>query len=146
MHIKGKCHCGNIDFSLDWPADASEIPARACGCSFCIKHGGVWTANPAATMRANIHDDSLVSKYEFGTRTAIFYICSRCGAVPFATSEIDGNLYAVANVNTFEGLDQFTLVRSAANFDSEDKDSRLARRTRNWIAGVAIFVGSKAVQ
>ena len=44
MLIHGKCHCGNISFSLTWEPDPGEIPARACTCSFCTKHGGVWTS------------------------------------------------------------------------------------------------------
>src|SRR5262249_9564686 len=41
MLISGRCHCGNISFALDWRPETSEIPARACTCSFCVKHGGV---------------------------------------------------------------------------------------------------------
>jgi len=33
MLIHGKCHCGNIAFSLTWEPDPAEIPARACACS-----------------------------------------------------------------------------------------------------------------
>jgi hypothetical protein len=44
MLISGRCHCGNISFALDWRPEPSEIPARACICSFCAKHGGVWTS------------------------------------------------------------------------------------------------------
>ena len=32
--------------SLTWDPDPKEIPARACDCTFCQKHGGVWTSNP----------------------------------------------------------------------------------------------------
>jgi hypothetical protein len=35
MLINGKCHCGNIAFTLGWEGEPPEIPARACGCSFC---------------------------------------------------------------------------------------------------------------
>ena len=47
MVIHGKCHCGNISFDLTWEPDSAEIVTRACTCSFCMKHGGVWTSNPA---------------------------------------------------------------------------------------------------
>ena len=39
MLIRGKCHCGNISFSLTWDPDPKESPARACDCTFCQKHG-----------------------------------------------------------------------------------------------------------
>jgi len=95
MLLTGKCHCGNIAFALDWKGGPAGIPARACGCSFCIKHGGVWTSNPDSRLAVTIRDSALTSKYVFGTRTA-------------------------------------------ASFEGEDVESRLARRRRNWIADVRI--------
>jgi hypothetical protein len=77
-----------------------------------------------------------VSKYVFGTRTATFHVCSRCGTVPLVTSEIANHLHAVVNVNAIENVDPAWLHRSAAHFDAEDVESRLARRSHNWIADV----------
>jgi hypothetical protein len=136
MLLHGKCHCGNIAFQLDWDGDPHEIPARACGCSFCVKHGGVWTSNPRARLTVAIGDPALVSKYAFGTRTATFHVCSRCGSVPLVTSEIDSHLYAVVNVNVLEDVDPSWLRRASASFEGEDIEARLGRRKRNWIADV----------
>jgi len=141
MLIRGSCHCGNISFSLAWDPDPAEIPARACTCSFCTKHGGVWTSNPKGSLRISIGDPSLVSRYAFGTRTAEFHTCARCGIVPVVTSRIDDHLYAVVSVNSFEGVDQALLRRAPASFDGEGADSRLARRKRNWIADVEYIGG-----
>ncbi|HET7766500.1 MAG TPA: hypothetical protein VFK92_15560 [Burkholderiales bacterium] len=136
MLIHGKCHCGNISFSLAWEPDPAEIPARACSCSFCTKHGGVWTSNPKGALEVAVEDPALVSKYAHGTRTAEFHVCSRCGIVPVVTSRIDGHLYAVVNVNAFEDVDPSLLRRTPADFAGEGTDPRLARRKRNWIADV----------
>jgi hypothetical protein len=138
MLLNGKCHCGNIAFELDWPGDPPEIPARACDCSFCVRHGGVWTSNPASRLDVVIRDAAHVSKYVFGTRTATFHVCGTCGAVPFVTSDVAGHRYAVVNVNALEGVDPSRLRRIAAHFDGEDVETRLARRSRNWIAEVRI--------
>jgi hypothetical protein len=140
--INGKCHCGNIAFALAWAGEPSAIPARACGCSFCVRHGGVWTSNASARLTVNIGDPSLVSKYAFGSRTATFHVCARCGAVPLVTSDIANHLYAVVNVNAFENFDSSRLLRAAVSFEDEDIDSRLARRRRNWIADVRIAEGN----
>jgi hypothetical protein len=139
--IHGKCHCGNISFSLTWEPDPAEIQARACSCSFCIKHGGVWTSNPKGALEIAVKDPSLVSRYMHGTRTAEFHVCSRCGIVPVVTSRIDDQLYAVVSVNAFEDVDPSLLRRASTSFDGEGTDSRLARRKRNWIPDVRFVEG-----
>ena len=136
MLIHGKCHCGNIFFTLDWKSNPAEIPARACTCSFCVKHGGVWTSAPGGALKVMIKDASRVSRYTFGTKTAEFHVCAQCGIVPVVTSRIDDHLYAVVSVNAFEGVDSALLRHAPASFDGEGTDSRLARRRRNWIGDV----------
>ena len=139
MVIDGRCHCGNIAFALDWPGAPSDVVARACSCTFCVKHGGVWTSNPDAKLSITFQQADAVSKYSFGTKTATFHVCTRCGAVPIVTSQIDDRLYAVVNVNTFENFDLVSLRRQAADFEGEDPQSRLLRRQRNWISDVRIY-------
>lgn len=140
MLIHGRCHCGNISFTLLWEPDPVQIPVRACTCSFCVKHGGVWTSKPDGDLKITIRDNSRVSDYEFGTKTAKFHTCARCGVVPVVTSLIEGRPYAVVSANAFDGVDPAMLVKASSNFDGEGTDDRLARRARNWIGNVE-FVG-----
>lgn len=141
MLIPGHCHCANIGFQLLWEPEPTEIPARACTCSFCTKHGGVWTSCPGGELTIAIKDESKVTRYAFGTKTALFHVCARCGVVPLVTSPIDGTTYAVVNVNAFEGIDPALLRPSPTSFDAEDEAARLARRTRHWIARVRFREG-----
>ena len=141
MLIHGRCHCGNISFSLRWEPDPIRIPARACSCSFCTKHGGVWTSNPAGSLEVSVQDPARVSRYAFGTRTAEFHVCTVCGIVPVVTSRIDERDYAVVSVNAFEGIEPSLLKRASASFDGEETESRLARRQRNWIPDVKFIQG-----
>ena len=136
MLIRGKCHCGNIAFSLTWEPDPKEIPARVCDCTFCQKHGGVWTSNPSGALEVLIKDRSRVSKYAFATGTADFHICARCGVVPVVTSTLDDHVYAVVSVNAFDNVDPSMVRKSPTTFEGEQMDSRLARRKRNWISNV----------
>jgi hypothetical protein len=138
MELRGSCHCGNVSFSLDWPGEPAEIPARACGCSFCVKHGGVWTSNPRASLTARIREPAGVVRYAFGTKTAEFVTCARCGVVPFVTSQIGGRTYAVVSVNAFDGIERSRLRIAPASFDGEGVGERLERRARNWIPDVGI--------
>ncbi len=142
MLIEGKCHCANIAFVIDWPGDPTEIIARQCGCSFCTKHGGVWTSHRDAKLAVTLQAAGAVSRYLFGTETATFYVCSRCGVVPLVTSEIANRLYAVVNVNTFENLHSVPLRRQPADFSGEELQPRLARRQRYWIGDVRFSGGA----
>ena len=141
MLIAGNCHCGNITFELVWEPEPVEIVARACSCSFCTKHGGVWTSCPTGKLIVAIADPANVSRYIFGTKTAQFHICTKCGVVPVVTSEIDGRTYAVVSVNAFQGVDHALLKQASATFDAENAQSRLARRKRNWIPSVRFSYG-----
>src|ERR1043165_2649746 len=116
MLISGSCHCGNIGFELLWEPEPAEISARACTCSFCTKHGGVWTSCPTGSLRVSVKEPALVTRYTFGTKTAEFHICSRCGIVPVVTSRIDGHDYAVVSVNAFEGVAPSMLRHASATF------------------------------
>lgn len=136
MDIAGSCHCGNIALALRWPGNPAEIPARACDCSFCTRHGGIWTSAPDAELDVTVRDPALVTRYAFGTRTADFHVCSRCGVVPLVTCSIGGRLFAVVNVNTLEDRVRTRARTAPARFEGEAVDDRLARRQRNWIGVV----------
>ncbi len=136
MLIFGKCHCGNLSFSLRWEPDPVTIAARVCGCAFCTKHGGVWTSHPDGVLKIMVREAKLLSKYEFGSKTAEFQLCKRCGVVPVVTSRIGERVYAVVSVNAFEGVERSLIRPSTADFDGEAQGDRLSRRQRNWIANV----------
>jgi hypothetical protein len=138
MLLNGKCHCGAIQFTLDWPGDSPDIPARACTCSFCSKHGGVWTSHPGAKLTVVVNVPNIVSEYAFGTETAVFHICTRCGVVPIVTSDIADHRYAVVNVNALDNIDPSRLQRGTSNLGDEALQSRLDRRRKFWIADVRI--------
>jgi hypothetical protein len=142
MLLHGQCHCGNIAYTLDWQPDPTEIPARACDCSFCTKHGAVWTSVPDGDLRVTVRQPELLQRYAFGTGTADFHICRECGGVPLVTCTVDGHVYAVVNVNTFDNLDPSLLQHRPASFSEEDVSSKLARRQTNWIANVSIIEGT----
>jgi len=136
--IDGSCHCGNVRFVFTLPDPGGLIPARTCGCSFCRKHGAAHTSHPDGRLHIQLADADAVNRYRFGTGTADFLVCTRCGVEPAVTSEIDGRLYAVVNVNCFEGIGHDQLDFGSADFDGEGTDDRLARRQRNWIGNVTI--------
>lgn len=137
MLLHGQCHCGNIAYTLDWSPDPAEIPARACDCTFCTRHGAVWTSNPDGELRVTVRQAELLNRYNFGTGTADFHVCRECGGVPLVTCTVDDHIYAVVNVNTLDDVDPALLQHRPASFSEESVASKLARRQANWIARVS---------
>lgn len=99
---------------------------------------GLHVASTSETLNVRIADVDQLERYRFGTGTADFLICRRCGAVPVVASVIDDVCYAVVNVNTLENTDRVEFYHSSTDFEGEAKGDRLARRQRNWIPEVAI--------
>jgi acyl-CoA thioesterase FadM len=135
MQIQGRCHCGNLSFTLHWVGDAEVIAERSCGCSFCKPRGATWASIPGATLEVAVRTPALVSRYTFATHTAVLQVCARCGAVPLSTSEIDGRTYAVVNVTTLTSPLP-DLQRQHSDVADESLVARLARRKQDWIADV----------
>jgi len=134
----GGCYCGNIRFTFVWPEAGETIPTRACSCTFCRKHGGVYTSHPDARLDVTVEDAGKVEKYRFGTGTADFHICRTCGVMPVITCSMDGTLHAVVNVNTLNGVEPSAFTPATADFDGETTEDRLARRKRNWVGTVTM--------
>ena len=134
MHLTGGCHCQNITFQLDWPEEV--MVARRCSCTFCQKHSAAWSSHAESQLVISIADDADVSRYEMGTKTAEFLVCSVCGIVPIAISEIDENLHAVFNVATLDENTELQASETKTNFDGENQKGRLLRRQQNWISEV----------
>ena len=132
MRIEGSCHCSNIAFAMDWTEFSAALKGRSCGCDFCRMHGATWTSHPEVEVRATIKSADEIIKYQFGHKTAEFYICARCGIVPFAKYDSENGPVAVVNINTFDSIDRDDIECGDTDFDDETVDTRLARRSRNW--------------
>ncbi len=130
--IHAGCHCGNIRVTIDWPGSREAIPSRACGCGLCTKHRAAWTSHPQGRFHLHVGDESRVTRYRFGTKTADFHVCASCGVIPIVTCTIEGRRYAVFNVNTFQDVDRSHLLETPTDFEGETTANRLARRRRNW--------------
>jgi hypothetical protein len=131
MRLEGTCHCANIAIVLETEQDPRALPLRACGCSFCRRHGARTTADPAGRARVGIQDRSLLSNYVFGLRTAEMVVCARCGMYCAAVLRDGGGAWAVHNANLF--LDPaFDRPAQPVSYEGETAEQRIARRKRTW--------------
>ncbi|HTZ35488.1 MAG TPA: hypothetical protein VMB84_05645 [Stellaceae bacterium] len=133
---RGGCHCGNLRLVLTLSRPPEETPLRACGCSFCRAHNTRTASDPAGRAEISAGDWSLVEFYRFGTGTADFLICKRCGVYIGAVMESAAGLRAVVNTACLDDRARFGLMPRPVDHDGEDLEQRLARRAANWTPAV----------
>jgi hypothetical protein len=128
--LSGHCHCHQITLELSTAHAPSELPLRACQCSFCRRHGARTTSDPAGTARIVLRNSEAVSYYQFGPQTAEFLVCARCGVYAAAVLRDGDRIYAVINANTFDvPLPQEAKLE---DYEAETPDQRRERRRTMW--------------
>ena len=133
MLHSGGCHCGNISVQLDLSRTPNQMPLRSCSCSFCRAHGTRTLSDRDGKAEIAVQDWSLTEKYRFGSRTADYVLCRRCGVYVGAVCETKSGLRAVINTNCLEDRGAFSQAPAAPDYDGESADVRLTRRAMNWM-------------
>ena len=136
MEHRGGCHCGNLRLKLRLSQAPEEVRLRACGCSFCRAHATRTTSDPAGSVEIWAADWSLVESYRFGSATAEFLICRRCGVYIGAACDTAEGARAVINTHALDDRARFTGSPAPVDHDGEALADRLARRARNWTPAV----------
>lgn len=133
MEHAGGCHCGNIRVRLRLARAPQDSALRACGCAFCRAHGTRTVADPDGLFELWAADWRLVEPYRFGSKTADYLVCRRCGVYIAAVCDAAAGLRAVVNVNGLDDRAAFTREPAPMNYDGETEEARLARRAVNWM-------------
>src|SRR5215469_6754151 len=128
MEHVGGCHCGNLHVRLQLSMSPQEALLRACGCSFCRAHNTRTVADPAGFLELSADDWALVEPYRFGTLTADYIVCRRCGVYVAAICETTAGTRAVVNINCLADRASFTQVPSPPDYEGESVEGRLSRR------------------
>jgi hypothetical protein len=138
MFHTGGCHCENIKVRLRLAKPPEQMPLRSCSCSFCRSHGTRTISDRDGLVEIAATDWSLVGRYQFGSRTADYLLCRRCGVYVGAVCETSSGLRAVVNVNCLDDRAAFTRAPAAPDYDDETTDARLGRRATNWMPATVI--------
>ncbi len=133
MALLGGCHCGLIKVGFQSRIDPWEIKARACRCSFCIKHGAVAISDPNGLLTINVTDREKLFVYMFGHHTAEFLICGQCGVYVAAVTADIPRKRGLLQVRTLDQHDLFTDQAVHVNFKGESKAERMARHQQVWM-------------
>ena len=132
MEHQGGCHCGILRVRIRLTKLPAEMSVRSCACSFCRAHGTRTVSDPAGLAELWA-DWSLVQKYRFGSRTADYLLCSRCGVYIGAVCETPAGWRAVINTLCLDDRAAFIQQATHPDYDQETVETRLARRARNWM-------------
>ena len=117
----GGCHCGEVRFEVDAPADVTVLD---CNCSICRMSGYLHLQVPRARFRLLRGEDAL-SNYSFNTGVAQHYFCSKCGVKSFYIPRSYPEGYSI-NLNC---LDKSRLAKiTVTAFDGDDWEAAYARK------------------
>ncbi len=96
--LKGKCHCGQIEFELS----CNLTDLKRCNCSHCRRKGFVMT-----TVKLNefklVSGDKFLKIYQWNTKIAKHYFCKNCGVNTHHQRRSKPDEYGV-NVGCLEGF------------------------------------------
>jgi len=132
----GGCHCLNLGVTLRLSKPPAEMPLRSCSCAFCRSHGTRTLSDREGQVEISAGDWTEVERYQFGSRTADYLLCRRCGVYIGAVCETGTGLRAVLNVNCLDDRAAFTQTPAAPDYDGEVTEARLNRRATNWMPAV----------
>ena len=131
MDYLGSCHCAALGFTFRTQIEPAAWTVRACQCRFCRSHGARTVSDPAGQLAFVARDPARLVRYQFGLRTAEFWICAHCGVYVGAVTR-DGR-YGLANVNalTEASIPALPAARPMS-YDGETEAERIARRAQRW--------------
>lgn len=98
-----------------------------------------WTSDPTGLVEIVVARQEDLSRYRFGTSTADFLICRRCGYVLAAVSHGDSPR-AVVNIDVLDRAGEFREA-TPTDLEGEDVEERLARRDRTWTPASVVVAG-----
>jgi len=131
MILRGACHCGQIEVVFETAMSIADLPLRACGCSFCRRHGTKAVADPNGRLTISAPANGL-NRYRFGMRTADYLICRSCGAYVAAVISGNGEERATLNVAATAIAELADRRAEPVDYDRENVEGRRARRLTSW--------------
>lgn len=97
------CHCGTVKFRVTLTDGFKTI--RRCTCSYCRMRGAVAVSANAGNITFIAGQDAL-TLYQFNTRVAEHYFCSKCGIYTHHRRRSNPNQYGI-NAACLKGVSPF---------------------------------------
>jgi hypothetical protein len=103
VEMEGACHCGTVRFRVKLTDGFNTI--RRCNCSYCSMRGAVAVSANAGDISFDAGEEAL-SLYQFNTRVAEHYFCSKCGIYTHHRRRSNPNQYGI-NAACLKGVSPF---------------------------------------
>jgi hypothetical protein len=103
VEMNAACHCGTVRFRVKLTDGFSTV--RRCTCSYCRMRGAVAVSANVGDISFLAGEDTL-TLYQFNTRVAEHYFCSKCGIYTHHRRRSNPNQYGV-NAACLEGVSPF---------------------------------------
>lgn len=100
-----RCHCGAVVLELALPDGI--VDPRRCDCSLCRRKGAIVASVPLSGLRV-VQGQEVLALYQFNTRVARHYFCSRCGIYTHHQRRSKPDQYGY-NVGCLDGINPFLL-------------------------------------
>jgi hypothetical protein len=128
--LNGACHCGAVRFRVRLTDGLHS--ARRCTCSFCRMRGAIAVSAELDGFTI-LAGKEMLSTYQFNTKTAQHYFCSRCGIYTHHRRRSNPNQFGV-NVACLEGISPFDFdevpVNDGVHHPSDGAKPRIAGTLR----------------
>jgi hypothetical protein len=132
-NLRGSCHCGNLKVVFETALDRNALPLRACQCSFCTRHRGVTTSDPAGRLVVEVRQPELLQRYRFALGITDFLLCRTCGVYVAATMDVGDGTLGVLNVNVLDERELFVRQPEPMQYGAESVEDRETRRAKVWM-------------
>ncbi|WP_319484208.1 GFA family protein [uncultured Cohaesibacter sp.] len=97
------CHCGSVKYRVS--ISKGDKPPRRCTCSICRMRGAAAVSTPLDGIEF-LEGKEFLTLYQFGTRTAEHYFCSKCGIYTHHKRRSNPDEYGI-NIACIEGVSPF---------------------------------------
>jgi hypothetical protein len=103
IEMDGACHCGTVQFRVKLTDGFKTV--RRCNCSYCRMRGAVAVSANAENISFLAGQDAL-TLYQFNTRVAEHYFCSKCGIYTHHRRRSNPSQYGI-NAACLKGVSPF---------------------------------------
>ncbi|RPB29301.1 hypothetical protein L211DRAFT_746714, partial [Terfezia boudieri ATCC MYA-4762] len=105
----GSCHCGQVKYKVDLPADPTTWELSRCNCTICHKKGYLSIQPKDVNTFTLVSPASLeeVGNYKYGSLSINHRFCKNCGTSVFGRGWVEeaGGDMLMVNACTLDNVD-----------------------------------------